>query len=265
MNTETRQKDLRCIWMVAGVVNYKLCEKNFDCGHCEFHKIMQGILPEQVAGRKAFSVTNPGRRVQKNASCLSHLVNSYIYFLLSDRHIYLDRCYNRTHLWCKPREADQIEVGLDSFIFKLLEPVDKMILPEVGIYYQKGQLIAWIVRGKNMIPLHSPTKGRVTAINPEIKSGDVRRVVLDDQFLFSIQESGLREWLLDICGGLNGLQWFTESVEIVRHFMSLALQSSLQTPSGGTMADGGTLEWNLEKVLGEKLYHEMIKTLFSAK
>lgn len=37
---KTIDEDTRCIWMASHVVDYKLCDKNFDCEHCDFDKVM---------------------------------------------------------------------------------------------------------------------------------------------------------------------------------------------------------------------------------
>ena len=34
--------DNQCVWMKAGVVNYKICENAFDCTTCAFDKMISG-------------------------------------------------------------------------------------------------------------------------------------------------------------------------------------------------------------------------------
>lgn len=36
-------KSLQCIWMASGVVDYKLCDREFDCDSCIFDKSMRNI------------------------------------------------------------------------------------------------------------------------------------------------------------------------------------------------------------------------------
>ena len=42
----------RCIWMDAGVVQFKLCDKDFDCQSCEFDRAMTESARQQVARRQ---------------------------------------------------------------------------------------------------------------------------------------------------------------------------------------------------------------------
>ena len=39
-----------CIWMKAGVVNFKLCDNNYNCFHCAFDKGMQKTLNSRKTG-----------------------------------------------------------------------------------------------------------------------------------------------------------------------------------------------------------------------
>ena len=32
----------QCVWMQAGVVGYKLCDREFDCDHCPFDAALHG-------------------------------------------------------------------------------------------------------------------------------------------------------------------------------------------------------------------------------
>ena len=34
--------DRRCVWMCAGLVAWKLCDRDFDCEHCPFDRAMRG-------------------------------------------------------------------------------------------------------------------------------------------------------------------------------------------------------------------------------
>ncbi|AEB08857.1 glycine cleavage system protein H [Desulfobacca acetoxidans] len=42
-----------CIWMEAGVIDYKICHNNFDCSHCEFDRAMTENANHNLALRRA--------------------------------------------------------------------------------------------------------------------------------------------------------------------------------------------------------------------
>ncbi len=40
----------QCVWMKAGMVNYKICENAFDCTSCAFDKAISGKSSQKTAG-----------------------------------------------------------------------------------------------------------------------------------------------------------------------------------------------------------------------
>ena len=88
--------DLKCVWMSAGLVKYKLCDQGFNCEHCEFHHAMQGI-------------EHSGTPIRNNHSDISNthasqMVNICLNKLLEGCKIHLDRFYHSPHFWFKVKE-----------------------------------------------------------------------------------------------------------------------------------------------------------------
>jgi hypothetical protein len=42
----------RCVWMQAGVVGYKLCDREFDCDRCPFDAALRGEAARDWRGRE---------------------------------------------------------------------------------------------------------------------------------------------------------------------------------------------------------------------
>jgi hypothetical protein len=42
-----------CIWMEAGVIDFKICNKDFDCANCELDRAMSEAAADNVARRQA--------------------------------------------------------------------------------------------------------------------------------------------------------------------------------------------------------------------
>jgi len=63
MNQENEFSDnsydmLKCIWMASNVVEYKLCDKKFDCENCQFDKVMRNFTGDTEIKMKNSSVVN---------------------------------------------------------------------------------------------------------------------------------------------------------------------------------------------------------------
>ena len=52
----TYYESMKCIWMASQVVEYKLCDNNFDCENCPFDKVMRNYL--DVKKTKPTEITN---------------------------------------------------------------------------------------------------------------------------------------------------------------------------------------------------------------
>ena len=39
---------MKCIWMSSNIIEYKLCDKNFDCENCPFDKVIRNLSNENV-------------------------------------------------------------------------------------------------------------------------------------------------------------------------------------------------------------------------
>jgi hypothetical protein len=49
-------EELQCIWMTAGVLTYKLCNRRFDCEHCLLH---QALSADDLAAEPLGPARNP--------------------------------------------------------------------------------------------------------------------------------------------------------------------------------------------------------------
>jgi len=48
LDNETMGDLLKCVWMLADVVAYKLCDREYDCEHCPFDRALRGNAPPQM-------------------------------------------------------------------------------------------------------------------------------------------------------------------------------------------------------------------------
>ena len=61
---------LPCVWMSAGLVAYKLCDRGFECEGCPFDQAMRGARPAlpRPAGWDAAGWAGPGVGVARRAA-----------------------------------------------------------------------------------------------------------------------------------------------------------------------------------------------------
>jgi glycine cleavage system H protein len=133
-----------CVWMTAGLLTYKLCDRDLDCEHCALDAALRGErLP-----------VSPGRASRPPAA-----------WAFPD-----DRRYGRTHLWAQAIPQGGVRLGVDALAAGLLGDVRAVVLPDVGTALRSGKsAVRFEVLGGSVI-LGIPTTGVVTATNSTLAS-----------------------------------------------------------------------------------------------
>ena len=131
--------DLDCVWMRAGVLRYKLCDRRLDCVHCPLDAGLRGAIG-----------TEESRADSEQGS-----------FRLFPR----DRRFSRGHLWVFPREAHVARVGIDALGAWLMPDIVSVDLPANDTWLECGQPLATLSGADFRIQINTPTSGRVAGRN----------------------------------------------------------------------------------------------------
>jgi glycine cleavage system H protein len=220
----------KCVWMTAGVLTFRLCDRGYDCDGC---------LVNQALCDSRTSAKNPGHA----ASALQRFGASgpEAAFHLS-RHGF----YDRNHTWVRVGSGGAVRVGLDDLGRRLLGRVVRVILPEPGSVVHEGEP-AWTFIGEaGEVKMLSSITGRVLSRNesliaqPELMRGDVRKEV----WLARVRPARLRKNLERLLYGRRAATWLHEQVTEVRD--RLLEEHAI---GAGMAPDGGLLD--------PALFHEL--------
>ena len=258
---EKEERDLPCIWMMAGVVNFKLCDYQYDCEHCPFDRAFHTSEPESQGNLSTGMQSLPEISPTQLPEIVDEQVNFYLTKLIAGSKLYLDRCYSHSHFWMYPESAQSVVVGFDQNIFKLLEPVARIVPPEPGSELSRDQLCALVIHGDRSIPLHSPLTGQVIEVNNQYLDEIHDQEHASDPWFFKIRPVKKANVTGDLCQGEAMLNWYVGKIRAIKTHLWNRLSHSADANIGVTMADGGAPEMNLEKVLGTDTYWECIKQI----
>lgn len=227
---------LPCVWMAAGLVAYRLCDRDFRCDEsCPFDAAMHG---------------RPFSKQEGEVTALPPSLLEYPE----------DRRYLPGHTWAGELPSGRIRVGVDGFAARLLRRLTAVILPATGTPVSRGRAACWIEDESATVSLRSPVSGTVLRGN---------RRLLAYPGLAAEDPYG-RGWLLEVSSGpgeavLDGLMEGDEARERtradLRHLREVATQAlSRSAPSvGPTLADGGEPLADLRRVLGLDGYYALVK------
>ncbi len=225
---------LPCVWMTAGMVAYKLCDREFDCEHCPLDLALRG----------------PQRRVPAGAPVQEGTAGPFEF--------QADRLYHPAHLWALPVGESRLRLGLDAFAVRLLDRISAVVLPQAGHRIERGLTACWVMDEAQTIPLRSPVSGIVREGN----------LTAQEHPALVGQSPYDRGWLLEVsiegpAKELKGLLCAEEMRDLgVEHLRRLHQDASRLCAEdarvGTTLADGGIRLAELRRILGAARYHQLV-------
>jgi glycine cleavage system H protein len=221
--------------MTAGLVAYKLCDRDFDCEHCPFDAVRRGYRLHDVYKPAA---------LQPDAEELE----------FPD-----DRRYHPAHTWAQIVDGEHLRVGIDAFAAGLIGCAATVILPPRGATVHRGRIGCWLLDDSGPIPLKMPVSGKVRRNNARLR-----------RYPCLAAESPYDEgWLLKIVTDDPGRELATllPAAEMRRRMQTELLRLRKQAAAhvgrgkeavGVTLADGGERLAALRDMLGPNRYRRLV-------
>ena len=234
-----------CVWMQAGVIDYKLCDLNYDCEHCPFDEALQGRtgvgesrLHQSLLDRTALSWPMPLTRSENVQGC--EIVGALF--------------YHQLHSWARVEEGGNVRAGVDDFGQRLLGRVYSVTLPDRNMKVQAGQECWQVCHQTGVTSLAAPVSGLVNDINARLYQNPalLNRDPYGEGWAFVIEPNDLRASLKQLRYGLRAREWFIEQIALL-YDTTLSFSDSKHDLTA-TLPDGGVLS---KEFLNELTAEEM--------
>ena len=234
-----------CIWMTAGIIAYKLCDRGFQCDGCPFDAVLRGaqIPPPAVTelpARTAFPA---------------------------------DRVYHPAHTWAQARDSRRIRIGLDALAARLADRMTGVVLPIRGQRLERDKTGVWLLDEAGTLAVCMPVTGIVRETNLE----------LHQRPWLAVEEQYGAGWLLELetpeAGALTGLlsaaamtrraiadlaSLRQRAAELAGSHRMAADPTAGELKIGATSFDGGEIHPELRAILGAAAYHALVQPLLAA-
>jgi len=229
-----------CVWMSAGLLDYKLCDRAFDCERCPLDAALRG-----------HSLDCPVRRVLMGPSSLSSVFPE-------------DRLYSTSHTWVQDREIDGdrvLRLGIDTFAAAIIGHCDGIRWNVFNQTRRLRETLCEIDLGIGFLPLGAPICAVVVNGN---------RALQDDPSQLVTAPYG-EGWIVDLAvdntaeipGMLRAEAAREQSGLDLRRFrrrVALHLFEAMDAV-GPSLADGGELLTDLRQMLGGSNYLALLRDL----
>lgn len=236
-----------CIWMKAGVINFRSCDNDFDCGSCPFDRGM----------RKAMAIDHEGETERIAPRWVEHLQNTYYGAERPCRHALTGRidapkicalnyeCYHCSfdqllddmdtatdldppryelaagyqtaqgyyyhvgHSWVRFEHGGRVRIGGDDFMSKVFGVPMGVNLPPLGEKLTQNHVGWTFTRGGHEAAVLSPATGTVLAVNHHVM--DHPEIVHEDPhhagWLLIVEPDMPKRNLKGLYYGRESIQW----------------------------------------------------------
>lgn len=150
------QSEQTCVWVSAGVLTYKLCDRDFDCDHCPLNAALRGGSRDAIGFDRAAVSTARAPTTFPD-----------------------DRYYSTGHTWVQPidRRNGRSRFGLDGFAASLISTPLRVVREPARILLHRGDTICEIELEFGALPIAIPLVSHVRRWNPAL-AADPAAVVI---------------------------------------------------------------------------------------
>jgi glycine cleavage system H protein len=219
------EEERKCVWMTSGLISYKLCDKNYQCEICPFDQ----AIKNEGRGEDLVPESEDDWVEESLKTDTSARINGSIF-------------YHPDHCWVKVDHLEQVKIGIDHLLARLMRNLKVVILPRVGSFTSQGECCAHIIQEDSILPVISPLSGTIQALNPRLKKEPALIIddPIEDGWLATIKPDNLESELKNLLFGRKALAWYKSEEQAIITRIDLMLKHTPQSAVVPTMQDGGS-------------------------
>ena len=258
------EEDLKCVWMTAGLLTYKLCKYDLQCEKCPLDWELRNLSAAPSHGSAASQErkqinpeqvrpTAPGRKGSSGGDVLTED--------LSRLNINGSLFYHPGHTWVKVEKADEVRIGVDSFLGKMIGKVKVIVLPLSGGRVLQGDTLCSIIQEEGILRIVFPVSGSILSVNQKLKDEPelLTKDPLGEGFLLTLKPKNLQRDQKHLFYGEAALSWYQKELERFKTAIVSELSPD-QKGLGITMQDGEIRLGDIEKLIDTERYIQLVST-----
>jgi glycine cleavage system H protein len=265
-NSIVPPQDYPCVWVTAGVVGYKLCDRNFECESCAFYTTIRERRHKGIEDVEVISVKKAAPVHQAGAvSNANEFVDKFI-DTIDVSAFPSDLFYSEGHIWMKEMDEGRFRVGTDHIAASLFSDVECVVTPQVPTHLGTNSHLVWIILWDGAVTQRIPVAGTIERTNSLLNESP--RLIMTSPY-----ESG---WIADIkvqdstdvlrqCKNAESISDISrEQLHKLGNMIKEATKGNTVI-AGKTMFDGGVQVTNLQELIGGKNYVRLLNLFLKSK
>ncbi len=220
---------LKCIWMMSGTVNFKLCDRDYDCEHCAFYQAWLETKENQcTAGETDSHRHRPGHDGTRHTVPLGS--QEYIG----------DVFLHPAHVWARVEEEGKVRIGLDDFAQRLVGRIYSVGLPVAETQVSNGNACWRIAHGAGETEVPIPIKGTIEKRNEKLMVSPslMNQDPYGEGWALYMRPDNLESSLKEFHYGEQAKAWSANEYCRLNHELAKLIDQS-SADLGTTLPDGG--------------------------
>lgn len=244
-----------CIWMKAGVVNFRTCDNAYDCNNCPFDRAMQKAMSLKPGQQRPAWVTSLRSQYQGDSRPCRHVLTGRVdtpkicamnyechhcsfdqlldegdlarpvkapeYKYASGYQVADGYYYHMGHSWVRVEHGGFIRVGFDDFMVRTFGTPQLVDTPPLGASLQQNQVGWTFGREEYNAAVLSPVSGTVLAVNQKAK--EEPEVIHEDPYqegwLFILEPKASKKNLKSLYFGEESVTWMEQESQKLMSLM----------------------------------------------
>jgi len=167
--------------------------------------------------------------------------------------------YHPGHTWVKVEKADEVRIGIDSFLGKMIGRVKVIVLPLSGGRCLQGENLCSIIQEEGILHMVFPVSGSILSVNQKLKDQPelVKKDPFGEGFLLTLKPKSLQRDQKHLFFGEAAFSWYQKELE---RFKTAAVSELYgEGRVGMTMQDGGIRLRDIKRLLGPERYIQLVR------
>ncbi len=257
------KNELKCVWMTAGLLTYKLCKYNLQCEKCPLDWELRNLSstpsfcstasPEvghRGPGEESPTPTLEGEKRKEKRETEEDLPHVNIKQSLF---------YHPGHTWIKVESPDEVRIGIDHFLARMIGKVNVVLLSPSRRRCVQGEPLCSIIQEEGMLHIVSPITGLILSVNPKLKDHPqlICQDPLGEGYLVTLKPKNLQREQKYFFSGEGALSWCRKEWERFKTDVISELHQD-QERLGITMQDGGIKLNDMKKLIDPERYVQLV-------